>query len=253
MPLPAPLSTLSSYVTVGFSTARCSACRDTFGNPLEINKNGVRKHIDLAAHITNVTGLKRLRNSAYAKKPQSNLPRVEADTAVDTPTFGFSSSAPLVPESDVPSDLFEDFLTILKHLTPLYDAPNPGDTLRSTSNDLFEDCITHGPPVPKQHGMASDNDNEQQSKQSRSDSEEEGYKSPQAPQTQYRTQPNAPSDQWFPYKSFAMFLADILFSLRRLHFSREQMQAILKFARATGGQNIPCLSTLQRAQEKLKA
>ncbi|KAF8694557.1 hypothetical protein RHS03_08166, partial [Rhizoctonia solani] len=253
MPLPAPLSTLSSYVTVGFSTARCSACRDTFGNPLEINKNGVRKHIDLAAHITNVTGLKRLRNSGIVQPPKSNLPRVKADTAVDTPTFGFSSSAPLVPESDVPSDSFEDFLTILKHLTPLYDAPNPGDTLRSTSDDLFEDCITHGPPVPEQHGMASDNNNEQQSEQSGSDSEEEGYESPQAPQTQYRTQPNAPSDQWFPYESFAMFLADILFSSRRLHFSREQMRAILKFARATGGQNIPRLSTLQRAQEKLKA
>ncbi|KAF8753824.1 hypothetical protein RHS01_06641 [Rhizoctonia solani] len=178
MPLPAPLSTLSSYVTVGFSTARCLACQDTFGNPLKINKNGVRKHIDSAAHITNVTGLKRLRNSGIVQPPKSNLPRVKADTAVDTPTFGFSSSAPLVPESDVPSDSFEDLLTILKHLTPLYDAPNPGDTLRSTSDDLFEDCITHGPPVPKQHGMASDNDDEQQSEQSGSDSEEEGYESP---------------------------------------------------------------------------
>jgi hypothetical protein len=50
-----------------------------------------------------------------------------------------------------------------------------------------------------------------------------------------------------------MYLADLLFSSRRLHFSREQMWAILEFARATGGQNIPRLSALQKIQEKLKA
>ena len=50
-----------------------------------------------------------------------------------------------------------------------------------------------------------------------------------------------------------MYLADIISSSRRLNFSREQMRVILEFARATGGQNIPRHSTLQKTQEKLKS
>lgn len=50
-----------------------------------------------------------------------------------------------------------------------------------------------------------------------------------------------------------MYLADILFSSRRLSFSRSQMLAVLEFARECGGIDIPTLSALQKTQQQLKS
>jgi hypothetical protein len=50
-----------------------------------------------------------------------------------------------------------------------------------------------------------------------------------------------------------MYLADMLFSSRRLNFSRPQMLAVLEFARQCGGEDVPSLSALQTLQEQLKS
>ncbi|CAE6538113.1 unnamed protein product [Rhizoctonia solani] len=252
MPLPAPLSHQSPYVTVGFSMATCSVCRDDLGRKQSISKNALQKHLESATHLANVKGLKSLQKHSAVQKPKSARSSVRVDMAVDEPDLHFGNTPSLVPQPDAPSYTFQDFLSTLEYLTAPHDTPAANDARRPTSDDLFEDCIAHGQPTPDQHGD-DDDQSELSDDHSGSDSEEEGSGFFQAPRTQYRTQPEAPSDEYFPYESLAMYLADIMFNSRRLHFSREQMRVILEFARATGGRNIPRFSALQKAQEKLKA
>ncbi|KAF8749895.1 hypothetical protein RHS01_09742 [Rhizoctonia solani] len=100
--------------------------------------------------------------------------------------------------------------------------------VHSTDDDLFENSTAHAQPTPNQHDAASDS--EQWSELGEfdldSDLEEEDGHAPSTSETPwrgYQTQPNSSANEWFPYASFAMYLADLLFSSRRLHFSREQM------------------------------
>ncbi|KAG8699301.1 hypothetical protein FRC11_013792, partial [Ceratobasidium sp. 423] len=217
-------------------------------------KNAMWKHIESAVHLANVKGLKSLQKHSIIQKPKSTLPSVQVDTAVDEPDLHFGNTPSLVPKPDTPSYSFEDLLSTFEYLTTPDDTPTANDAQRPTSDALFEDCIAHGQPTPDQHGVASDEDqSELDDDHSGSDSKEEGSGFFQAPRTQYWTQPEALLDEWFPYTSLAMYLADTIFNSCQLHFSCEQMQVILEFAHVTGGQNIPRFSTLQKAQDKLKA
>ncbi|CCO37924.1 hypothetical protein BN14_12084 [Rhizoctonia solani AG-1 IB] len=138
--------------------------------------------------------------------------------------------------------------------TSTLDLPT-ANTTHFIGDDLFEDSIAYGQPTLDPQDIAGDEEHQSELSDCHLslDSDEEGSGFFQAPYTECRTQPNPLPNEWFPYSSFAMYLADLLFSSRRLHFSREQMRAILEFARATGGQNIPSFSGLQKTQEKLKA
>ncbi|KAG8711711.1 hypothetical protein FRC11_002079, partial [Ceratobasidium sp. 423] len=252
----APLSTLSTYVEVGHSTARCSACVDGSGREASFSKNGVRKHIESATHLANVKALRSARKLKVVEKPKSTRPSVRAEADVEDTNLGFWDAPSLVPKPELPSVSVEDFMSVFKCLS---DAPATNEESPSTRDDLFDDCITHGQPVPDKNELDSGSECQSELGDLGSDSEEEDSQpfrassTSSAPRTRYRTQPNPSPNEWFPYASLAMYLADLLFSSRRLHFSREQMWAILEFARATGGQNIPRLSTLQKTQEKLKA
>ncbi|GAB1518685.1 hypothetical protein RhiTH_001749 [Rhizoctonia solani] len=262
MTLPAPLSTLSVYVKVGHTTAKCLACCDEFGKPLSFSKNGVQKHLDLATHLANVKTLTNVRTKRTIQQPKSTPPRQSirprAEVDVEDITLGFWNAPSLVPQPELPSVSREDFLLVFQCLSTPQDAPATNDELASTGNDLFDDCITHGQPTPNQPGLASDCERQSELGDFGSDSEEEGQpfhalSTSSTTRTRYQTQPNPLPDEWFLYASFVMYLADLLFSSRRLNFSREQMWAILEFARATGGQNIPTLSALRKTQDKLKA
>ncbi|CUA75716.1 Dynein heavy chain, cytoplasmic [Rhizoctonia solani] len=255
MSLPTPLSTLT-YVTVGHTTAKCSACRDNLGRPLPFSKNGVRRHLNSATHLANVKTLTTIQTRTAAQQPKNTRPRAEAD--VEDTNLGFWNTPSLVPQPELPSVSHEEFLSVFQCLGAPQDTPTANDELASASDDLFDDCITHGQRAPDQYNLASDCEHQSEFSEFGSDSEEEGqpFRPPSissTPRTQYKTQPNPSPDEWFPYASFAMYLADLLFSSRRLSFSREQMWAILEFARATGGQNIPTLSALRKTQDKLKA
>ncbi|KAJ1303669.1 hypothetical protein OPQ81_008097 [Rhizoctonia solani] len=181
MPLPVPLSTPSSFVTIGYSTATCSLCLDILGRPLSFNKTTARKHIDSATHLANVKGLKSLQQHRAVLKPKSSHPSVQVDTAVETPSLGFTSTPSLLPNLDVSSIHFEEFLSAFEFPTPTLGAPSPPDapttnnTLYYTSDDLFEDSIAHGQPLPGQCNIASDNDHQSELSDYHfsSDSEEE--------------------------------------------------------------------------------
>ncbi|KAF8675172.1 hypothetical protein RHS04_06755 [Rhizoctonia solani] len=262
MTLPAPLSTLSVYVKVGHTTAKCLVCCDKFGKPLSFSKNGVQKHLDLATHLANVKTLTNVQTWRTIQQPKSTPPRQSirprAEVDVEDITLGFWNVQSLVPQPELPFVSRKDFLLVFQCLSMPQDAPATNDELALTGNDLFDDCITHGQPTPNQPGLASDCKQQSKLGDFGSNLEEEGQpfhalSTSSTTHTQYQTQPSPLPDEWFPYASFAMYLADLLFSSRQLNFSCKQMWAILEFAQATGGQNIPTLLALWKTQDKLKA
>ncbi|KAG8759812.1 hypothetical protein FRC11_001359 [Ceratobasidium sp. 423] len=216
----------------------CSVCTNTFGAPKEVDKKNWRRHLRTFAHQRR-KALGEKQNRPEAKKMSPHLGEVAEPHFPPSPSF----------------QTFDPYMTYEPRVAPALTQSEP-DTDGSASShtgepsrfsDIFMAAREHEAPTHATSEEELSEDTETDSNYS-SDSTRENT----LPLRFDQYNPDSGRRDWFPWESKSMFLADELVNTPRLKFSRPQIQAVLAFARATGGQNIPSYRTLRRAQAKMR-
>ncbi|CUA75357.1 putative membrane protein ycf78 [Rhizoctonia solani] len=258
---PTPLLLIDTeYTASGKFKYACKFCRGPDGRPLRINKRKWSRHASSAAHSSSQSLNASKRFQAIQCTPHDDSAELEEDISdaysssvqhgLGDPILSSSSMRQLDRETTPATDLDFDqpfseselgdtihtpeipLESGYEHWRTAYDSEDSCDDDDDDFDEMFASYLTPGSAqlgdTPSIMGNTSRANRSQRPPLAASDSE-----------------------PWYPWPSQLMFLADILFTANRLEFSRKQAKAILAFARATGGKDVPTLSGLASTRKRM--
>ncbi|KAB5589078.1 hypothetical protein CTheo_7477 [Ceratobasidium theobromae] len=244
----------------------CTLCSDQFGQPKKIDRKNVQRHFRTKTHLKFKARYER--QGAPAVNNTNQACEV-TEVALMSDNYDYSANTS-IPPWELPNMSFKascidanvvytpspDKLVERPYSGSEYEAArNPRqEELGIDSDDLFE--------ASREQGGPSISSSEQESSSDTSDSDsgddlESEFDMGNRSEDTYGMSFDQHvivdgTNDWSPWPSKSMFLADLIMNSKRLKFTRRQMRVLLAYARETQGRGVPSLKSLKKTQSALK-